>query len=73
MIPTVPSQDKVDKWYRDKDKYESQIKDYEKKMEKRTMLLERYPHLENQMIEWREKYRLERIERLRKKRDELTQ
>ena len=72
MLPNLPSDEKVAKWYREEKKYSAQIKDFLNKKEKRDKILGRYPNLEKRLIQWREEYRVERIERLRAKRDKLT-
>lgn len=72
MIPSLPSEAVQTKWNLDPKKYKKELIDLENIVRKRKVILRRYPNLENQLIEWRENYRNERITKLREKRDRLT-
>lgn len=73
MIPTVASDQVVEKWKIEPKKYYKKLETYKKNKKERDRILARYPKLENQLIQWREEYRVERVKRLRAKREKIIQ
>ena len=69
----MPEQNTVNKWYKDKQKFRQEIVGYEKKLNIREKVLNRYPNLETNLLKWREEERIKRTDRLRAKRARLQQ
>jgi hypothetical protein len=69
----MPEQNTVNKWYKDKQKFRQEIVGYETKLNIRENVLNRYPNLETNLLQWREEERIKRTDRLRAKRARLQQ
>ena len=72
LIPNLPTQAVLNEWLEKPEDFEEELDDYNKKLTIRDKIFKRYPNLEKSLIQMREEYRLERIERLRAKRDRLV-